>query len=48
LHSFDAEEDVHEEMAKFLGYADADGYIKAQDRSGIRKRMAEALGIDSK
>jgi len=33
-------------MAKFLGYASGSGYIAAQDRDGIRKRLAKALGIE--
>jgi hypothetical protein len=45
LHDVDAECAIHEEMAEFLGYASARGYLRAQDRDGIRKRMAKALGI---
>ncbi len=33
-------------MAEFLGYASATGYLAAQERGGIKKRMAQALGIE--
>jgi len=45
LHDVGAECEVHDEMAEFLGYKNGKAYIEAQDRGGIKKRMAKALGI---